>query len=55
MLELRAAMSLYRLLDEQGQSPVARELLEPIYAWFQEGFDTVDLQEAKHLLQKDVR
>jgi predicted ATPase len=48
--ELRAAMSLSRLWQRQGQCAAARELLAPIYGWFTEGFDTADLQEAKVLL-----
>jgi predicted ATPase len=49
-LELRAAMSLSRLWQQQGKHAEARELLAPIYGWFTEGFDTADLQEAKALL-----
>ena len=48
--ELRAAMSLSRLWQQQGKRAEARELLAPIYGWFTEGFDTADLQEAKALL-----
>jgi predicted ATPase len=48
--ELRAAMSLSRLWQHQGQRAAARELLAPIYGWFSEGFDTADLQETKALL-----
>jgi class 3 adenylate cyclase/predicted ATPase len=48
--ELRAAMSLARLLRDQGKPEQARELLAPVYGWFTEGFDTLDLQEAKALL-----
>ena len=48
--ELRAAMSLARLWQQQGKRAEARELLAPIYGWFTEGFDTADLQEAKALL-----
>jgi class 3 adenylate cyclase/predicted ATPase len=51
-LELRAAMSLARLWQEQGKRAEARELLAPIYGWFTEGFDTADLQEAKALLDE---
>jgi predicted ATPase/class 3 adenylate cyclase len=51
-LELRAAMSLSRLWQEQGQRTAAYELLAPIYGWFTEGFDTADLQEAKALLEE---
>jgi class 3 adenylate cyclase/predicted ATPase len=49
-LELRAAMSLARLWQQQGKSAEAHALLAPIYGWFTEGFDTADLQEAKALL-----
>ena len=49
-LELRAAMSLARLWQRQGQRAAARDLLAPIYGWFTEGFDTADLQEARALL-----
>jgi predicted ATPase len=49
-LELRAAMSLAHLWQQQGQRTEAYELLAPIYGWFTEGFDTADLQEAKALL-----
>jgi predicted ATPase len=48
--ELRAAISLCRLWQQQGTRAEARELLAPIYGWFTEGFDTADLQEAKALL-----
>jgi len=51
-LELRAAMSLSRLWQQQGKQAEARELLAPIYGWFTEGFDTADLQEAKTLLEE---
>jgi predicted ATPase len=51
-LELRAAMSLSRLWQHQGKCTEARELLAPIYSWFTEGFDTLDLQEAKALLEE---
>jgi predicted ATPase len=49
-LELRAAMSLSHLWQQQGKQAEARALLAPIYGWFTEGFDTVDLKEAKALL-----
>jgi predicted ATPase len=49
--ELRAAMSLARLWQQQDKRAEAYELLAPIYGWFTEGFDTVDLQEAKALLE----
>ena len=48
--ELRAAMSLARLLSDQGKRQTARDLLAPIYDWFTEGFDTSDLRKAKALL-----
>ena len=50
-LELRAAMSLSRLWQQQGKQAEAHALLAPIYGWFTEGFDTADLQEAKALLE----
>ena len=49
--ELRAAMSLARLKLAQGKPDVGRDLLVPIYGWFTEGFETVDLKEAKGLLK----
>jgi predicted ATPase len=49
-LELRAAMSLSRLWQQQGKGLEARGLLAQVYGWFTEGFDTADLQEAKALL-----
>jgi predicted ATPase len=48
--ELRAAMSMARLWRDQGKVQQARELLAPVYGWFTEGFDTLDLKEAKALL-----
>jgi predicted ATPase len=50
-LELRIAVSLSRLWQQQGQRAEAYNLLAPIYGWFTEGFDTADLQEAKTLLE----
>ena len=50
--ELRAATSLARLRRDQGKVREARELLAPVYGWFTEGFDTVDLKEAKALLDE---
>ncbi|MBM3223838.1 MAG: hypothetical protein FJZ47_08570 [Candidatus Tectomicrobia bacterium] len=50
LLELRAAMSLSRLWQQQGKQAEARALLAPVYGWFTEGFDTADLQEARALL-----
>jgi predicted ATPase len=49
--ELRAAMSLSRLWQQQGKRAEAVALLAPIYDWFTEGFETADLQEAKALLE----
>ena len=49
-LELRAAMSLGRLWQQQGKRQEAYDLLAPIYHWFTEGFDTADLQDARALL-----
>jgi predicted ATPase len=51
-LELRAAMSMARLRRDQGKRNEARELLAPIYGWFTEGFDTLDLKQAKALLNE---
>jgi predicted ATPase len=50
-LELRAARDLAELWMSQGRSTEARALLEPVYGWFSEGFDTQDLVEARKLLQ----
>jgi class 3 adenylate cyclase/tetratricopeptide (TPR) repeat protein len=50
--ELRAAMSMARLWRDQGKTQQARELLAPVYGWFTEGFDTLDLKEAKALLDE---
>jgi predicted ATPase len=49
--ELRAGVSLARLLREHGRRDEARDLLGPIYAWFTQGFDTQDLNQAKALLE----
>jgi predicted ATPase len=51
-LELRTTMSLARLLDQQGHRDEARTMLAEIYNWFTEGFDTLDLKEAKALLEE---
>ena len=48
--ELRAAMSMARLWGDQGKRDAARGVLAPVYGWFTEGFDTLDLNEAKVLL-----
>ncbi len=50
--ELRATMSLSRLLQKEGRSAEARQLLSEIYGWFTEGFDTPDLQDARALLEE---
>jgi predicted ATPase len=50
--ELRAATSMARLLCLQGKRGAARDILAPIYSWFTEGFDTLDLREAKLLLEE---
>ena len=50
--ELRAALSLSELWCTQDRSREAYNLLRPIYVWFSEGFETKDLQHAKHLLEK---
>ena len=51
-LELRAGTSLARLWQAQDRPGEARDLLAPIYGWFTEGFDTVDLKDAKALLDE---
>ena len=52
-------MSMARLWRDQGKPQQARELLAPVYGWFTEGFDTLDLKEPKALLDctadKDFR
>lgn len=50
-LELRAAMSLSRLWQQQGKRQQAHDLLDEVYSWFSEGFDTLDLKEARSLLE----
>jgi len=52
MWELRASVSLARLRRDQGRRAEARDLLAPVYSWFTEGFDTLDLREAKSLLDE---
>jgi predicted ATPase len=47
---LRAAMSMARMWRDQGKHQQARDLLAPVYGWFTEGFDTLDLKQAKVLL-----
>jgi predicted ATPase len=50
--ELRGSMSMARLWRDQGKRDEARDLLAPVYGWFTEGFDTLDLKEAKALLEE---
>jgi len=50
--ELRATTSLARLLAKQGRRDEARMMLADIYNWFTEGFDIVDLKDAKALLDE---
>ncbi len=52
ILELRAAISLARLWAGQGERRKARDLLNPIYDWFTEGFDTPDLVDARAVLDE---
>ena len=51
-LELRAAMSLSRLWQQEGKRDQARQILTDIYGWFTEGFDTADLKEARARLDE---
>ena len=50
--ELRAAMSMARLWHDQGKRQQAHDLLAPVYGWFTEGFDTLDLKQARTLLDE---
>ncbi len=50
--ELRAATSLTRLHARQGKKTEARQALADVVAWFSEGFDTVDMKEARALLDE---
>jgi class 3 adenylate cyclase/predicted ATPase len=50
--ELRAAMSMARLWRDQGRRPQARDILAPVYGWFTEGFGTLDLKQAKAMLDE---
>ncbi len=50
--ELRATVSLCRLLQTQGKGEEAKQALAEVYSWFTEGFDTPDLKEAHALLQE---
>ena len=47
-----ATMSLGRLWQQQGKKDEARHMLVEMYGWFSEGFDTMDLQQAKALLEE---
>jgi class 3 adenylate cyclase len=51
-LELRAAVSLARLLETRGEAAAARAVLAPVHAWFTEGFETADLMTARALLDR---
>jgi predicted ATPase len=50
--ELRVAMSMARLWRDQGKRQQAHDLLAPVYGWFTEGFNTIDLKDAKALLER---
>jgi len=50
-LELRAALSLSRLWQQQSKRDHARQVLAAVYSWFTEGFETPDLQEARRWLE----
>jgi len=50
--ELRTATSLAKLWQSQDREPEARKLITPIFEWFTEGFDTVDLKAAKMLVEQ---
>ena len=49
--ELRTAMDMARLWRDQGKRRQAHDLLAPVYGWFSEGFDTLDLKRARTLLE----
>jgi predicted ATPase len=51
-LELRAALSMSRLWLAENEPAKARALLEPVYSWFTEGFETPDLKDARALLDQ---
>ena len=53
--ELRAAMSMARLLRAQERPELAHDILAPAYGWFTQGLDTLDLRQAKALLQEVAR
>ena len=50
--ELRATTDLARLWQRQGKGEEAKQVLAPVYGWFTEGFDTLDLRDAKALLEE---
>ena len=50
-LELRAALSLARVLAANGERDQARRKLADVYGGFPEGFDTADLRDARILLK----
>ena len=50
--ELRAALSMARLWRDQGKRQEAHKLLATVFSWFTEGFDTLDLKEARALLDE---
>jgi predicted ATPase len=50
----RLVPAMARLWRDQGKRDQARDLLAPVYGWFTEGFDTLDLKEAKNLLDELV-
>jgi predicted ATPase len=52
LFQLRAAVHLTRLWRDQGKRAQARDLLQPIYDWFTEGFDAPDLTDARALLDE---
>jgi predicted ATPase len=53
-LELRAALHLARLYERDGRRTDAVNLLQPLYSWFSEGFDTSDVKDAKALLDQNA-
>jgi len=52
LLELRSAISMYRFGQQQGKYSNAHQLLVEIYGRFTEGFDTIDLVEAKTIINQ---
>jgi predicted ATPase len=52
IMELRATVHLARLWRTQGKSQEAQQMLAELYGWFSEGFDSVDLREARALLEE---